>query len=374
MSDDEGVPPPQQRHSSSDNDEEMSDADGTTQDKFVWRFRNEALKSAQIEARSCLEEGQKAARVRLIYDREYLKLEADLTRRQLELEQLGFQPESQEWLDAENAHKEVVSTLHHRILEEQTELAEERRRVAATKVGLKFSADGRLVLPDDPREVWDLIVKARKIGFHLDETNPIMWPGLEYGQSLGQEPSRAEDSSTEDESSSSEDDERQPETQAPPAGRASDSESSSEDEPRRQYGEKRPPQTLAPAPPMTAVRGRKLKVIALRKQNAGVAKKPRRYRPGTVALREIRRYQKSTELLIQRAPFNRVVRETTADLGYPDWRFQSAALLALHEAAEALIVELCADTNLCALHTKRVTIMPKDVQLARRIRGDRALL
>ena len=94
-------------------------------------------------------------------------------------------------------------------------------------------------------------------------------------------------------------------------------------------------------------------------------KKPHRYRPGTVALREIRRYQKSTELLIRKLPFQRLVREIAQDW---DIRFQSTALLALQEASEAYIVRLFEDTNLCAIHAKRVTIMPKDMQLARRIR------
>ncbi|CAL8287496.1 hypothetical protein WMY93_007340 [Mugilogobius chulae] len=80
----------------------------------------------------------------------------------------------------------------------------------------------------------------------------------------------------------------------------------------------------------------------------GGVKKPHRYRPGTVALREIRRYQKSTELLIRKLPFQRL------------------------EASEAYLVGLFEDTNLCAIHAKRVTIMPKDIQLARRIRGERA--
>jgi histone H3 len=100
-------------------------------------------------------------------------------------------------------------------------------------------------------------------------------------------------------------------------------------------------------------------------------KKAHRYRPGTVALREIRRYQKSTELLIRKLPFQRLVREITQDFK-TDLRFQSAAIMALQEAAEAYLVGLFEDVNLCAIHTKRVTIMPRDVQLARRIRGERA--
>jgi histone H3 len=103
----------------------------------------------------------------------------------------------------------------------------------------------------------------------------------------------------------------------------------------------------------------------------GGIKKPHRYRPGTVALREIRKFQKSTELLIRKLPFQRLVREISNDFKV-DLRFHSQALLALQEAAEAYLVGLFEDTNLCAIHAKRVTIMPKDLQLARRIRGERA--
>ncbi|OMO73068.1 histone H3 [Corchorus olitorius] len=105
----------------------------------------------------------------------------------------------------------------------------------------------------------------------------------------------------------------------------------------------------------------------------GGVKKPHRYRPGTVALREIRKYQKSTELLIRKLPFQRLVREIAQDFK-TDLRFQSHAVLALQEAAEAYLVGLFEDTNLCAIHAKRVTIMPKDIQLARRIRGEHRYL
>eukprot|EP00121_Abeoforma_whisleri_P006447 Awhi_evm1s5866 len=126
----------------------------------------------------------------------------------------------------------------------------------------------------------------------------------------------------------------------------------------------------------------------------GGVKKPHRYRPGTVALREIRRYQKSTELLIRKLPFQRLVREIAQDFKTDlrfqssaiaalqeakiaqdfktDLRFQSSAIAALQEASEAYLVALFEDTNLCAIHAKRVTIMSKDIQLARRIRGERA--
>uniref|UniRef100_A0A1I7WCX6 Histone domain-containing protein n=1 Tax=Heterorhabditis bacteriophora TaxID=37862 RepID=A0A1I7WCX6_HETBA len=104
----------------------------------------------------------------------------------------------------------------------------------------------------------------------------------------------------------------------------------------------------------------------------GGVKKPHRYRPGTVALREIRRYQKSTELLIRKLPFQRLVREIAQDFK-TDLRFQSSAVMALQEASEAYLVGLFEDTNLCAIHAKRVTIMPKDIQLAHHIRGERDL-
>ncbi|OPJ75480.1 hypothetical protein AV530_003977 [Patagioenas fasciata monilis] len=115
------------------------------------------------------------------------------------------------------------------------------------------------------------------------------------------------------------------------------------------------------------------KALSVRKSapSTGGVKKPHRYRPGTVALREIRRYQKSTELLIRKLPFQRLVREIAQDFK-TDLRFQSAAIGALQEASEAYLVGLFEDTNLCAIHAKRVTIMPKDIQLARRIRGERA--
>ena len=100
-------------------------------------------------------------------------------------------------------------------------------------------------------------------------------------------------------------------------------------------------------------------------------RKARRYRPGTVALREIRRYQKSSELLIRRMPFQRLVREI-AQVHNPYVCFQSGTILALQESAEAYLVGLLEDSNLCAIHAKRVTIMPKDMQLTRRIRGERA--
>jgi len=104
---------------------------------------------------------------------------------------------------------------------------------------------------------------------------------------------------------------------------------------------------------------------------AGAVKQPHRYRPGTRALIEIRRYQKTGELLIPARPFQRLVREIAQKMR-PDIRWQSSALKALQEASEAYLTHLFMDTNLCALHSHRVTIFPNDMELSRRIRGERA--
>ncbi|OWF51874.1 histone H3.3-like [Mizuhopecten yessoensis] len=99
-------------------------------------------------------------------------------------------------------------------------------------------------------------------------------------------------------------------------------------------------------------------------------KKPHRFRPGTVALREIRMYQKTTELLIRKLPFQRLVREISLKISKFNYKFKVAALASLQEACEAFLVGLFEDTNLCAIHAKRITIMPRDIKLARRIRGE----
>ena len=102
--------------------------------------------------------------------------------------------------------------------------------------------------------------------------------------------------------------------------------------------------------------------------------KPRRYRPGTVALQEIRRNQRSTELLIRRKPFDCLVRELVQDLRHGGCvlRISPAAITALQKVVEAYLILLFEDTNLCAIHAKHVTIMPKDIQLVQRIHGERA--
>ena len=114
---------------------------------------------------------------------------------------------------------------------------------------------------------------------------------------------------------------------------------------------------------------KQLATKAAKKTAQATVKKPHRFRPGTVALREIRRYQKTTELLIRKMPFQRLVREIAQEFK-TDLRFQSSSVMALQEASEAYLVGLFEDSNLCAIHAKRVTIMPKDMQLAKRIRGD----
>ncbi|KAG7498379.1 histone H3.3-like [Solea senegalensis] len=95
----------------------------------------------------------------------------------------------------------------------------------------------------------------------------------------------------------------------------------------------------------------------------------RRFRPGTRALMEIRKYQKSSDLLLRKAPFSRLVREVCQSFSRETLRWHLNALLALQEATEAFLVKLFADANLCAIHAKRVTLFPRDIQLARRIRG-----
>ena len=107
------------------------------------------------------------------------------------------------------------------------------------------------------------------------------------------------------------------------------------------------------------------------RRKSGDPCKKRRWRPGTKALMEIRKYQKSSRLLIRKLPFSRLVRYLAQDFAKPGvvFRWQSTAILALQQAAEAYLTGMFEDANLCAIHAKRVTIMPKDLLLARRIRG-----
>ena len=103
---------------------------------------------------------------------------------------------------------------------------------------------------------------------------------------------------------------------------------------------------------------------------ASGAKRAFRWRPGTVALREVRKLQKSTEALVAKAPFARLVREI-AESHKAGLRFQASAVAAIQEATESFVVSLLSDANLSAVHTNRVTAMPRDLQLVRRLRGER---
>lgn len=115
---------------------------------------------------------------------------------------------------------------------------------------------------------------------------------------------------------------------------------------------------------------KQLATKAARKKEKPPVKKPHRYKPGTVAIREIKKYQKSTELLLRKGPFARLVRQVAQDFK-TDLRFQSTAILALQSAAEAFLISIFEDANLCAIHAKRVTIQDKDIKLACRIRGEK---
>ena len=108
----------------------------------------------------------------------------------------------------------------------------------------------------------------------------------------------------------------------------------------------------------------------LKKPTGAGIKKPHRWRPGTLALREIKRYQKDSSLLIRKLPFQNLVKEIALEYK-DDLRFQSAAIMALQEATEAYIVGLFEDTNICAIHATRVTSQAKDMQLALRMRGQK---
>ena len=114
-----------------------------------------------------------------------------------------------------------------------------------------------------------------------------------------------------------------------------------------------------------------LRTVAVKKRTplTGGVKKPQRYRPGTVALREIRKYQKSVDLLIPMVSFQRLVREIVQDIcrdrHIEKKRIQSTALLALQEASEHYLVKLFQNSQLAAIHGNRVTVLPRDIQLVR---------
>eukprot|EP01012_Entosiphon_sulcatum_P041735 TRINITY_DN55618_c0_g1_i1.p1 TRINITY_DN55618_c0_g1~~TRINITY_DN55618_c0_g1_i1.p1 ORF type:complete len:169 (-),score=22.54 TRINITY_DN55618_c0_g1_i1:68-541(-) len=138
-------------------------------------------------------------------------------------------------------------------------------------------------------------------------------------------------------------------------------------------GKFRPSERSAPTPPSSGDSGNAggyMRPRSLIPKDAPQMKKKRRYKPGTLALQEIRKYQRSGDLLLPRLPFARLVKELTSSFG-EDYRWRPAAVVALQEAAEAHLVRVFEDSMLCAIHAKRVTLMVKDMQLALRIRGDR---
>ncbi|KAL0906573.1 hypothetical protein M5K25_025075 [Dendrobium thyrsiflorum] len=110
-----------------------------------------------------------------------------------------------------------------------------------------------------------------------------------------------------------------------------------------------------------------------RNEEAGKARRrsKHRFRPGTVALREIRKLQKTWNYLIPAAAFIRIVKDMTFFYSRVVNRWRAEALVAIQEAAESFVIELFEDANLCAIHAKRVTLMQKDIHLARRIGGRR---
>ena len=100
----------------------------------------------------------------------------------------------------------------------------------------------------------------------------------------------------------------------------------------------------------------------------GGVKKPYKFRPGTVALREIRKYQKSTDLLIRKLPFQRLVKEISQDFKRGEgYRHQRRGAEALQEGCESFLTCLFEDSQLCSLHGKRVTVQLKDMNLAMRL-------
>ncbi|XP_041082496.1 histone H3-like centromeric protein A [Polyodon spathula] len=137
-----------------------------------------------------------------------------------------------------------------------------------------------------------------------------------------------------------------------------------------QRRDRSPPKSPARRPPPQKSPVRRVSGPGSAPSSAGQSpRKRKRFRPGTRALMEIRKYQKSTELLIRKAPFSRLVREVCQSVSSQDLKWQSLALLALQEAAEAFLVRLFEDSYMCSIHAKRVTLYAKDLQLARRIRG-----
>lgn len=99
-------------------------------------------------------------------------------------------------------------------------------------------------------------------------------------------------------------------------------------------------------------------------------KKPFRHRKGWVAKQSVRKNQKTSCLFIPHAPMRRIIRELLADIGH-DLRQSKTGLMYVHSLIEHYITDIAMDANLCARHAKRTMLMPKDIQIARTIRGER---
>ena len=126
----------------------------------------------------------------------------------------------------------------------------------------------------------------------------------------------------------------------------------------------------------TLATGRRRKRVAkgkcsvMKKNSELPVERRRKYKPGVRALKEIWYYQKRVGLICSRRCFSRLIREVAKDLRLIDKRWQASAIEAIQEAAERYLTTLLEDANLCCIHRKRVTIEPKDIQLARRIRNE----
>lgn len=144
--------------------------------------------------------------------------------------------------------------------------------------------------------------------------------------------------------------------------------------PRAKVAGKKGKEVVSKSKQAVATGSKASKASANKKKTAAAAggikkeKRQHRFRPGTVALREIKRYQKATTFMLSKAPFQRFIRAICEGID-GQLRFQAQALIALQEAAESYLTGLFEDANLCAIHARRVTVQPRDMHLARRIHG-----
>ena len=143
-----------------------------------------------------------------------------------------------------------------------------------------------------------------------------------------------------------------------------------EEKPAQKSAEKSPVKSAEKkTPSKSKAQGKKADETSEKKRAA--PKKPHRFRPGTVALRDIRKHQKSSDCLaFPKLPFSRLIREIAQDFK-DDLRFEAGVCDLLQLAAEDYLVQICQGANMCAIHAERETVYPKDVQLCRALRGER---